>query len=337
MPLPLIPLLLGGVTILGGGYGLKKGYDGVQNFKKAGEITDKAKKIYDKAKGTLENMREDGQKALEKLGQLKRELYVNSLKRFVGTFEKIKNIDFTDPDLNVDPDLIFNQQELAEIREITLNMADILGGSGASIGGGALAGLGALGGVKLFAAASTGTAISTLSGAAATNATLAWFGGGSLAAGGLGVTGGMAVLGGVVAAPVLLVGGLLLSSKAESAVSDAYSNLHKAKAAADAMTSAYRAACAIARRTEEIREVLENLQRPFNDCLNDLDEIVGLHTDYRDYSVRERQVVGKSAAFAKTVKNVMEAPIFDNEGEVTQASQRMLQQTREFLVKVSQM
>ena len=66
--------------------------------------------------------------------------------------------------------------------------------------------------------ASTSTAIATLNGVALTNATLAWLGGGSLAAGGLGVAGGMAILGGIVAAPVLAIGGMFLSSKAEVAL-----------------------------------------------------------------------------------------------------------------------
>ena len=84
-------------------------------------------------------------------------------------------------------------------------------------------------GVGLAGTASTGTAIATLNGVALTNATLAWLGGGSLAAGGLGVAGGMAILGGIVAAPVLAIGGMFLSSKAEVALEEARANASKAE------------------------------------------------------------------------------------------------------------
>jgi transcriptional regulator with XRE-family HTH domain len=96
--------------------------------------------------------------------------------------------------------------------------------AGAAAGGafGAGAAFATYSAVGAFATASTGTAISGLSGAAATNATLAAIGGGSLATGGGGIAVGTAVLGAMVAAPVLLVGGvgLVLGGKKLSAHED---------------------------------------------------------------------------------------------------------------------
>ena len=85
-----------------------------------------------------------------------------------------------------------------------------------------LAAMGAYGSVGLLASASTGTAIASLSGAAATNATLAWLGGGALSAGGLGIAGGTAALGGIVLGPALAVGGFIMASKAEEALTQAH-------------------------------------------------------------------------------------------------------------------
>lgn len=335
MPLPLIPVLLGGAALIAGGYGAKKGYDAKKNFDQASRITDEAKTIYDKTMTSLQSVRVETESQLKNLGRIKCELYEKTLLRFVNVFQTIKNIDFSD--LNLTSDLAIDECEFAEIRETALKMTDVLGGAAVSLTGGALAGIGAFGGAGLLATASTGTAISTLSGVAATNATLAWFGGGALAAGGLGMAGGMVVLGGVVAAPVLLVGGLMMSSKSESAVSDAYSNLDKAKGAVEVMKSARTAARAILRRAEEMQDVLEQLTIPFEDHVDDLADLSGFNTDYRTYSERERKLVGATCALAKTVKNVMETPIFDEEGRVTNASRDVIGKARDFVVSLSHM
>lgn len=337
MPLPLIPLLLGVAALGTAGYGVKKGIDAKNNFSEASRVSEGAKRVCDKATVALESVREETQQELARLGEEKLSLYQNGLIPFVDSFSKIKNIDFSDPDLSIDKDLILTETELGEIKKITLQMASVLVGGATALGGGALAGVGAFGGAGLLATASTGTAISTLAGAAATNATLAWFGGGALAAGGLGMAGGAVVLGGIVAAPVLAVGGFLLASKSEDALNDAYSNKAKAEAAAEAMRAARTAARAILRRTEEIREVLEDLASPFQDLVEDLQDLVQDNTDYGQYSDREKNIVRNSAAFAVTAKNLLETPIIDELGAVTKKSREMLKNVRGFMEKIASM
>ena len=39
MPLPLIPVLIGGAALLAGGYGVKKGLDAKENFDRAKDIS----------------------------------------------------------------------------------------------------------------------------------------------------------------------------------------------------------------------------------------------------------------------------------------------------------
>ena len=337
MPLPFIPLIIGGVALCTAGFGVKKGLDAKSNFSEASRVTEDAKKTYDKAKDALESVREETQQELVQLGEQKISLYQDGLLPFVKAFSKIKNIDFSDPDLSVDKDMIFTETDLAEIKKITLQMTSVLAGGAAALGGGALAGVGAFGGAGLLATASTGTAISSLAGVAATNATLAWFGGGALAAGGLGMAGGVVVLGGIVAAPVLAVGGFLLASKSQAVLDDAYSNKAKAEAAAEAMKAARTAARAILRRAEEIKDVLGDLATPFQDLIEDLQDIVQDDTDYRAYSEREKNIVRNSAAFAVTAKNILETPIIDEQGAVTKKSREVLKDVRSFLGKISAM
>ena len=335
MPLPLIPLLLGGAALLTAGFGVKKGFDAKEDFDQAEQVTAKAQALYDKSQNQLSGARDRAQEQLIALGSTKRYLYERSLSRFVEVFSKIKNIDVKNEDIS--SELVIDQQEFAEIQEITIKMTDILESTAASLTGGALAGLGAFGGAGLLATASTGTAISALSGVAATNATLAWFGGGALAAGGLGMAGGMAVLGGIVAAPVLLVGGFMMAAKADAAVSDAYSNLAKAQAAAEVMKTACSAARAIQRRAQEIQLVLIELDQGLVEQTENMANLVNKKDDYSRYSSDERKLVGICMGFAKTVKSTMETPIFDDAGVVTTASKNMLVSAKDFLKKLSEM
>jgi len=335
MPLPFI---LAGLAIMAGGYGVKKGIDAKGDFDLAEQITNKARKAYDSAHKKLDLTRASVQLSLETLGKLKACVYSDELIPFIYAFQQIKNVDFHDADLDGDINLTISEAEMADIRDITLKMADVLGGGIAALGSGGLAGLAAFGGVgALGALASTGTVIGTLSGAALTNATLAWLGGGALGTGAtaFGMAGGMAVLGGIVAGPVLAVGGVLLASKAEKAVEDARTNREKSKAAVEAMNTANVAALGIKRRSDEIFTVLNELKLTFKPLLQAIILLVGRDIDYRNYTAAEKGQVMRCAAVAKTAKNVAEVPVIDAEGTVTQESSRVVKEARAFLEKLA--
>jgi len=229
-----------------------------------------------------------------------------------------------------------DKQDMLNIKNTVLEMKEVLGGGVAALGSGALAGFGALGGVGVLASASTGTAIASLSGVAATNATLAWLGGGSLAAGGFGMAGGMAVLGGIVAGPVLAVGGAMMAAKAETAKSDSYSNLDKAKSAKEEMDSACVVLDGIYQRSIEFVNILEPLNKEFENYIDEMEYIVDRATDYRTYSDIEKQTIMATASIAKTVKNICDAPIIDENGEVTRKSKRVLRKAKKLTEKLQE-
>ena len=250
MPLPLIPvgIVLGATAVTG----LVKALRAKRDFEDAEDDNELARATYDRAQSALDETRQETQACLEALGARKQDIYEDALIPFVEAIDRIKHLELDGrEDLGTGVSEIV--ADVLELRRITAAMADLVGGGAGALGAGALAGLAAYGSVGLVASASTGTAISTLSGVAASNATLAWLGGGTLAAGGFGVTGGMVVLGGVVAAPVLLVGGLLLASKGEEAKENARSNVAKAKAAAETMKTAEIAARAIGEKGDRGR------------------------------------------------------------------------------------
>ena len=211
MPLPLIPVLLGGASLIAGAVGVKKGLDAKEDFDRAERIGKSAQRRHENAVANTKKSQERTTALLVELGTLRKNIATNELREFI---EKVGNANLRN----------ISREELDQMKNLvkeSLAFDAKVGSLAGTVASGALAGFGATGSVGLLATASTGTAISSLAGAAATNATLAWFGGGALAAGGLGMAGGTAVLGGLVAGPALAVGGFMLANKAEEALEKA--------------------------------------------------------------------------------------------------------------------
>ena len=333
MPLPLI---LAGIAIAAGGYGVKKGIDAKSDFDAAKRLNGIAQEIFDSAKGELENSRSSTHKTMEKLGEAKYKIYENSIIPFVETFSKIKNINFDDKNLIDSHQLpAISKDELQEMKKTALALKEVFSGGITALGSGGLAGLAAYGGIGLLGTASTGTAIGTLSGVAATNATLAWLGGGSLATGGFGMAGGMAVLGGIVAGPVLAVGGMMLASKAEAAKEDAYANRNKAELAAEQMKSAVVVTEGIGKRFKEITSVLKKLNKTFIPMLTSMQELIESNTNYATFTEEDKKGVFITASIAKSLKNLLETQIIDNEGVLTSDSKKAIKTSKNILIELA--
>ena len=316
-----LPLFLAGAAIVAGGYGVKKGLDAKSDYDEADSINKRARNIFDDAESSLNSQREQANSSMLALGRTKFDIYENSLLSFVKSFSQIKNINFNESDIKGLESLpAVDKADLENLTNSVLSTHDVLSGGVTALGTGGLAGLAAYGGVGFLGTASTGTAIGSLTGVAATNATLAWLGGGSIAAGGYGMAGGAVVLGGLVAGPVLAVGGMMLASKAESAKIDAYSNRDKARLAAEQMKTAEVVTDDIHRRFEEINDVLLRLNTFFNSMLKEFCGLVARNIDYSSYTENEKKLVFKVAATAKSMKNLLEVVIINEDGSLTSQS-----------------
>lgn len=210
MPLPLIPVLLGGAALASAAFGAKKGYDAYNDSQEAKEYGERSERLSSGIKSRLDSAHKTTNRVLEELGYTQMEIVNGTITRAAKLISMLK----------IERNCLSNSRQVrcGEIGNFVANVNNFkvaIDGMLASAGSGALAGFGAFGAVGSLATASTGTAIGGLSGVAATNATLAWFGGGSLAAGGLGMAGGMAVLGGVVAGPAIAIGALAMAHVAE--------------------------------------------------------------------------------------------------------------------------
>jgi len=320
MPLPLIPIIIGGAAALAGIFEtIKAGVDG----KKAKDINASANRVYSNAKDSLELSRKASYSALEALGEKKLYMLDKSISRFITSFEKLKNVQLKDSaGLNELNKFSLDKQSINELKEMGGFASSILGGAAAGALGGALAAFGAYSGVMMFGAASTGTAIAALSGAAATNATLAFLGGGALAAGGLGMAGGMVVLGGLVAGPALAIFGFIADAKAKAELDKAKSNLAEAKKIEAELNTAAVLCNGIRRRSYMFYRLLICLDALFFPLIFGMEKIISKKkgNDWNNFGKKEKNTIAASASIAKAIKTILDTPILTEKGELTEES-----------------
>lgn len=320
MPLPLIPIAIAmGASAL---FGAGKTAKAVINSKEADKLNDAASYIINNSKDSLELAKGVCSNNLKNLGFKKAYVLNDTVIKFIASFEKLKNINFQSSvgmdELNK---FITDEAKFKEIKEMSILASSIIQG----VGGGAVAGaaiaFGAYGAVGALGAASTGAAISTLSGAVATNATLAFLGGGTIAAGGLGVAGGMAVLGGMVAAPALLVIGLVSDSKASAKLDEAKANLAEAKTIAEGLKNMEIMAYALSRRAQMFNRLLMKLDSYLAPLVYEMENIIASKgEDFSKFDENEQEMIAKAVSMVKSVKTVLDTPIIDDNGGVTEES-----------------
>lgn len=255
-----VPFLLWGAAALLAGTGVVKGVGAMSDFEEAEKIGGNARRRYEKAEETLNKDRDKTNTAFENLGRVKLSIFNAQIKHLVEVIKRSKSAKSVLKDFDVK----ISTEELKEMERLVLKSLEIEKGLGVGAATGALAAIGAYSGVGTLAAASTGTLISGLSGAAATNATLAWLGGGALSAGGFGMAGGAIALGGIVLGPALAIGGFMMASKAEEALTQARAYAAKADTAAAEMKKISLALAALRSNAKELSTALHGLVERFD-------------------------------------------------------------------------
>lgn len=281
------------------------------------------------AQGLLEEQHDVTARAMQDLGEIELGCYDGSLRDFVGLFDQLQNVTLSDLDLSeVPPEIADYDVGLHDINFKAVDAALLAVSSSAA---GAASGLIAFAAVGTFATASTGTAIGALSGAAATNATLAWLGGGAIAAGGGGMAAGAVVLGGIVALPVLAVGGLVLHHKGRKALADAEQDALEAERAIGDMELAATVAHGIEARAARLARLTERLDLLLRERNAVLRHVTARSVDYATFDDADRDVVMHAAATAKTLRTVMDVPLLDDDGTVTDASAQVADAAADYL------
>lgn len=292
-----IPVLLWGATAALAATGIVKGAAALSDIDDAKEIGERAERRYKRRKRELNSTKDETNLAFEELGQFKVDIFNNQIRHIVQVLNNTSNKHAKSELSGFNS--TFDIAELKEMETMVQTSLELSTNLGSSAITGALAGFGVYGAVPMLATASTGTAISTLSGAAATNATLAWLGGGSLAAGGFGMAGGMVALGGIVAGPALAIGGFMLASKAEEALTEARAYRAEIDEAIDEMDLITEGLEGLKENAREIRHTLEEMVKRFEKVRVD-------HADHPDFHTM--LVIGKA------IKNLLNTPIMEEDG-----------------------
>lgn len=167
--------------------------------------------------------------------------------------------------------------------------------------------------VGTYGIASTGAAISGLSGAAAESATLAFLGGGSLASGGGGVALGTTVLNVVTVGPALLVGGFVVKSQGQKALTRAREYEAKVAVELESMSAQRSRLGHVRKRVNELSDLLTELSRRAVDAMDALESEAfdaDRHADRFQHALN----------LVLAVRDVAATPVVDGDGELTDRS-----------------
>lgn len=316
-----VPLLIGAAT-LGGVGGVGAGVKGVVDAHKAQGLNENTAARQRIAAQNLETLREECGRALDELGLEKINVLDTSMKHFLDSFGKLKNVELRDSiGLDELKRLHIDEASFEELRKLSNMAVEIVKSGIAGLTAGSLTAFGAYGLAMHFATASTGAAIAGLHGAAAANATLAFFGGGALAAGGMGMVGGMAVLGGLMAGPALLVFGAMVGLNGMKNLEQAKADAAQVNAYCEQWAAATDLSRAIRNRAMMFYSTLAQLDVRFSIALRNLDRIIASQgEDYAQFDQEAKQSVAACVSLAMSIKSVLDTPILDDSGTLTDES-----------------
>lgn len=304
MPLPLIPVLLGGAALASAAFGVKKGYDAYNDNQEAQRYVDEANLLCSDASKKLAQNREELNKGFKELGEMQIDIIQNELERAKKVLEASQK---ERAGLNVK----VGNEKISTLGLEINKYQELSNGLLTSSAAGAAAGFGAYGAVGTLATASTGTAIGGLSGAAATNATLAWLGGGSLATGGLGVAGGTAVLGGIVAGPAIAIGALYMAHVAEEKKAKAEILYETAQAYGKIVDVEILALKGVKEECVRKMVALDGLRKLLKEPLEIAEAILKIYGDFSKCPSEHKTILylGNIYDHAKSICEIIDAPI----------------------------
>jgi hypothetical protein len=313
-----IPLIIGLIALAVGAAGVGVGAAGVADMRRAKRLAEAAKRRHGRAVANYRAARRRMDRAAEAYGRRKAGIDRTTIRRMIAFLESLHKrvgrrlrADIEGVEVTIPTALQGFRQRLLDVELVT--------GGGKAITAGAATGAAAYGLIGLFGTASTGAAIGGLSGAAANSAVLAWLGGGSLAAGGGGMAVGAAVLGGIAVAPALLVGGFVLATKGEKALTQA----RRYEAKVDGKIARIEVAEAFIERVEtriaELADLVARLDRRARAALN------ALEAEPFDPSSREDLKRFQSAILlTHALSDVMSAPVLGSPNRLSTDGARVV-------------
>lgn len=312
-----IPAIIAGVAAVGAAaLGIGAQADAKETNELAQKIADEAKSKYDKANASLQSAKGRTERALINLGNSKKNVLDTTMKQFLGTFEKIKNIQLSESvGLNEIKNFSLQKEDALELRK----MEDIYGNTVSTGAAGAAAGVA----IALAANGTLPIVTGTLS-----------IAGTALAAGEVGIAAELAgsalSLGAAmtplaaIAAPVVLFTGISASIKADENYEKANTMRAEAEAAIEKMKTSEVLCNAITDRSDMFDNLLTELNGMFSYCSGMLEVVVrqktgllkGKTVDASTFTEDELKLVMVTRSLAGAVKAAIDVPILTAEGNI---------------------
>ncbi len=330
MPLPLF--LLGG---LAAAVGIGGHIDAKETNEKAQKVSNDAQALYNNAKYSLQSAKTQSENSLTELGTTKKNVMETSVKQFIRSFDRIKGVQFVTPlemnelsKLMVDSNSVLQLQEMTNIYESALSS----GATGAATG--ALIALAASGSLPVV----TGTLSVAGSALAAGEIGAA----ASIAGSALSFGAAMTPLA-AVAAPVVLFTGISSSLKAEENLEKAYAVYSETEAAVEKMKISETLCNAISKKSEMFNSLLKDLNVMFSASVKLMDDVtLNIEKEKkkgkRDNTLKREEIelFAVSRALCGAVKAILDTPILDSNGNITEESQNAYETVQQQLPDLSQ-
>lgn len=309
-----IPFILAAIAVGATATGAVKAIEGLDDLSNAKSIGKNAERRYDARMSAYRYAERVTQKRIEKLGRARIKASANELKAFIKQFRRLSKAN-----QSVLKELTragFDIGTLKRMEDISVGASKVMGTGVKAISSSVATYYGALGLTSALASASTGTAIANLSGAAASRAALAWWGGGSVLTGGGGMALGSLTLGAVTIGPAIAIGGFMLASEGRKAMRQARDYEAKVDVACEQIDTAIHALDAINKRCNEIQRVVEQLAKRLHIETQKLKSIKNLRKQ------SSKKAFHQAALIAKALADVLTVQVIDNQGGLTAASKR---------------
>ncbi|BBE31769.1 hypothetical protein OSSY52_19100 [Tepiditoga spiralis] len=308
MPLPFILAALG-IT------GFSVGVASLDEMEEAKKKKEQASNSYEDKKKHFHKVENKIDRKANRLTNLKRGVYKNSISRFLRLYSYFQNINENKPNLNNKIPTFREINELDYQRKTFINETDAII---KAINGGALVSLGTYGIMNIMGTET----LSILSGAAI---------GESIAG-----TIGSVLLGSVLLGPALAIGGIILSSESSKAMTEAIEYENNVKKANEKINNSIEFLYAIGRRIKEFNYVINKLNESLIKSMNEVENIhqklsnkykyKNIPIRYKEYDLTEVEKIKIYNMFiiAKALKEVLETPIINKSGNISKKSKKVV-------------
>lgn len=311
------------------------GMQAVEDRKKSLNTREEADQLKEEIETTNEALREEMNEVLEDFGKFRLEALSATVGKFLHCLETM-NQKAKGKEYEFLTELDITTEQVKEMESVDMKATDALrtlavGGGFAAIG---VVGTPALvtGAITAMCSASTGAAISSLSGAAASNAVLAWLGGGTLAAGGGGVAAGTVVLGAITATATIglavVAVGTLASRFYAKKNTEAEAYLAEVKVWAEQVQASWTVLAGVKKRILELHDLTDQLLQRSDEKLSILERIAPTFDPSDQEHVKLFQ---QCAILAKSMSELAQTPILDNEGNLSVESVEIAGKTQKIL------